>query len=156
VPAILANEADSENVAAYLATLKDPKRKAPDLKRSEEKAKQGEELFNTIGCANCHPPHTLDAMKWQSIGQLAAYLKDPLAVDRSGRMPSMNLTDEEAAALADAGVVATLLPAAAFLIALRAFEAEPAPLALRAAGVTALSAFGLLALFFSVGWKLAR
>ena len=48
------------------------------------------------------------------------------------------------------------LPAAAFLIALRAFEAEPAPLALRAAGVTALSAFGLLALFFSVGWKLAR
>jgi hypothetical protein len=50
----------------------------------------------------------------------------------------------------------TGLPAAAFLVALRAFEAEPAPLALRAAGVTALSAFGLLALFFSVGWKLAR
>jgi uncharacterized protein DUF4184 len=50
----------------------------------------------------------------------------------------------------------TGLPAAAFFIALRAFEAEPAPLALRAAGVTALSAFGLLALFFSVGWKLAR
>lgn len=100
MPAILANEADSEDVAAYLATLKDPKRKAPDLKRSEEKAKQGEELFNTIGCANCHPPHTLIAMKWQSIGQLAAYLKDPLSVDRSGRMPSMNLTDEEAASLA--------------------------------------------------------
>ena len=50
----------------------------------------------------------------------------------------------------------TGLPAAAFLVALRAFEAEPAPLALRAAGVTALSAFGLLALLFSVGWKLAR
>jgi hypothetical protein len=50
----------------------------------------------------------------------------------------------------------TGLPAAAFFMALRAFEAEPAPLALRAAGVTALSAFGLLALFFSVGWKLAR
>lgn len=48
------------------------------------------------------------------------------------------------------------LPASAFLIALRTFEAEPAPLALRAAGVTALSAFGLLALVFSVGWKLAR
>jgi hypothetical protein len=50
----------------------------------------------------------------------------------------------------------TGLPAAAFFVVLRAFEAEPAPLALRAAGVTALSAFGLLALSFSVGWKLAR
>ncbi|MFL6567364.1 MAG: DUF4184 family protein [Burkholderiales bacterium] len=50
----------------------------------------------------------------------------------------------------------TGLPATAFLIALRTFEAEPAALALRAAGVTALSAFGLLALFFSVGWRLAR
>lgn len=48
------------------------------------------------------------------------------------------------------------VPAAAFFLALRTFEAEPAPLAVRAAGVTALSAFGLLALFFSVGWKLAR
>jgi len=50
----------------------------------------------------------------------------------------------------------TGLPAAAFFVALRAFEGEPAQLALRAAGVTALSAFGLLALFFSVSWKLAR
>jgi len=50
----------------------------------------------------------------------------------------------------------TGLPAVAFLVTLRAFEAEPAPLALRAAGVTALSAFGLLALSFSVGWKLVR
>src|SRR3954468_13874253 len=50
----------------------------------------------------------------------------------------------------------TGLPATAFLIALRTFEAEPVPLALRAAGVTALSAFGLLAFFFSLGWKLAR
>jgi len=48
------------------------------------------------------------------------------------------------------------LPAAAFWLALRTLEAEPAQLALRAAGVTALCAFGLLALLFSVGWKLAR
>jgi hypothetical protein len=52
--------------------------------------------------------------------------------------------------------VMTGLPASAFFIALRTFQAEPAPLALRAAGVTALCAFGLLALLFSVGWKLAR
>ena len=48
------------------------------------------------------------------------------------------------------------LPAAAFVTVLRAFEAQPASLALRAAGVTAVCAFGLLALGFSVGWKLAR
>jgi hypothetical protein len=48
------------------------------------------------------------------------------------------------------------LPAAAFFIVLHVFEAEPARLALRAAGVTAVSLFGLLALFYSVGWKLAR
>jgi Domain of unknown function (DUF4184) len=53
-------------------------------------------------------------------------------------------------------VAITGLPAVAFLVTLRAFEGEPMQLALRAAGVTALSAFGLLALFFSVGWKLAR
>lgn len=50
----------------------------------------------------------------------------------------------------------TGLPAAAFFVSLRAFEAEPARLALRAAGITALSTFGLLALFFALGWRLAR
>lgn len=48
------------------------------------------------------------------------------------------------------------LPAAAFFIGLHVFEAEPARLALRAAGVAAVSIFGLLALFYSVSWKLAR
>ena len=48
------------------------------------------------------------------------------------------------------------LPAAAFCIAWQVLEAEPVRLALRAAGVTAVSVFGLLALFYSVGWKLAR
>ena len=48
------------------------------------------------------------------------------------------------------------LPAAAFFIVLHAFEAEPVRLALRAAGATAVCLFGLLALFYSVGWKLAR
>jgi hypothetical protein len=48
------------------------------------------------------------------------------------------------------------LPAAAFCIALHVFGAEPVRLALRAAAVAALSLFGLLALFYSVGCKLAR
>jgi hypothetical protein len=48
------------------------------------------------------------------------------------------------------------LPAATFFGVLRALDASPHSLALRAAGVTALSAFGLVALLYSLGWKLAR
>ena len=48
------------------------------------------------------------------------------------------------------------VPAAAFFVVLRVLEAEPVRLALRAAGVAAVSLFGLLALLYSVGWKLAR
>jgi hypothetical protein len=47
-------------------------------------------------------------------------------------------------------------PAATFFGVLRAFDAQPHSLALRVAGVTALSAFGLVALLYSLGWKLAR
>ena len=48
------------------------------------------------------------------------------------------------------------LPAATFFGVLRALDTHAEPLALRAAGVTALSAFGLVALLYSLGWKLAR
>jgi hypothetical protein len=47
-------------------------------------------------------------------------------------------------------------PAATFFGVLRAFDTQPHSLALRVAGVTALSAFGLVALLYSLGWKLAR
>ena len=47
-------------------------------------------------------------------------------------------------------------PAAVFFGVLRAMEAQPGPLALRAAGATALSAFCVVALVYSLGWKLAR
>jgi len=55
-------------------------------------------------------------------------------------------------------VVAAMVgfPAAAFFGVLWALGADADRLALRAAGVTALSAFGLVALVYSVGWKLAR
>ena len=55
-------------------------------------------------------------------------------------------------------VVATMvgLPAATFFAVLGALHAHAEPLALRAAGVTAFSAFGLVALAYSLGWKLAR
>jgi hypothetical protein len=47
-------------------------------------------------------------------------------------------------------------PAAVFLGVLRALSAHIEPLALRAAGVTAFSAFGLVTLLYCLGWKLAR
>jgi uncharacterized protein DUF4184 len=48
------------------------------------------------------------------------------------------------------------LPAAAFLGVLYLVGAHADRLALRAAGVTAFSAFALVTLVYSVGWKLAR
>jgi mono/diheme cytochrome c family protein len=108
MPATLATADDRRDVAAYLSTLKDPKKKVNEYKPSESKSKQGAELYASIGCANCHQESlALDneqggqGSKWTSIGQLAAYLKDPLSIDRSGRMPSLMLSDEESVALAN-------------------------------------------------------
>jgi hypothetical protein len=46
-----------------------------------------------------------------------------------------------------------LLPAAAFFTVLHAFDAETFRIALRGAGVTGLSVFGLVALLFCIAWK---
>lgn len=46
-----------------------------------------------------------------------------------------------------------VLPALAFLIVVPAFEASAFRTALRAAGITAVSAFGLVALSFCLAWK---
>ena len=55
-------------------------------------------------------------------------------------------------------VLATMLlvPAAAFLSVLLASNAEALRVAARAAGVTAFSAFGLVALSFSIAWRYRR
>jgi mono/diheme cytochrome c family protein len=104
MPALLTKVEDRRDVAAYLATLKDGRRKVNDYNPSKSKAAQGKQLFEAIGCANCHQDQAaLEGLgsKWASLGQLAAYLRDPLTVDRSGRMPAMQLSDEEAVALAN-------------------------------------------------------
>jgi mono/diheme cytochrome c family protein len=103
MPVILTKQADLRDVSAYLATLKDNRRKVNEYKASASKAKQGKALFENIGCANCHADQLTGAMqiKWRSIGELAEYLKDPTRVDRSGRMPGMGLNDDEAVALSN-------------------------------------------------------
>jgi hypothetical protein len=52
--------------------------------------------------------------------------------------------------------VLMLLPAVVFFSVLRYFDGEHIRLALRAAGVTAASAFGLAALSFALAWKALR
>ena len=69
---------------------------------------QGEALFHQIGCTACHDPRQdasprlttsmplPDLHPKYSIPGLAGFLRDPLAIRPSGRMPSLNLSDEEA------------------------------------------------------------
>jgi len=103
MPKVLEKDEDCRDAAAYLMTLKDARRRVNEYKPSASKAKQGKELFETIGCANCHADHFSGALaaKWTSIGQLADYLKEPARMTRSGRMPGMNLSDDEAVSLAN-------------------------------------------------------
>ena len=74
----------------------------------------GHELFHEIGCVAGHPPRDEDGKELTQAGvislahlpgkhqahALADFLHDPLKVRPSGRMPDMNLTEAEAAALA--------------------------------------------------------
>ena len=69
---------------------------------------QGERLYHEIGCTACHDPLregseplptsvSFPAMSTKySITALAQFLKDPLVIRPSGRMPHLNLNDNEA------------------------------------------------------------
>ena len=100
-------------------TVKEAKAKAEAIKR-------GEGLFVSTGCIACHPnaapklaeppDHPLyglgsptGALHYYLLGDLSnktrpdklgEYLKDPLAINPSGRMPSLNLSPKEASDLA--------------------------------------------------------
>jgi mono/diheme cytochrome c family protein len=69
---------------------------------------QGERLYHEIGCTACHDPRregseplptsiSLPTMSAKySVTALAQFLKDPLAIRPAGRMPHLNLNDQEA------------------------------------------------------------
>ncbi|MEZ6124409.1 MAG: c-type cytochrome [Planctomycetaceae bacterium] len=74
-----------------------------------ERVRRGEKLFHSVGCAACHgdlkkaadersswimPLGRLDSK--YTVSSLVTFLQNPHAVRPSGRMPSLNLTDEEA------------------------------------------------------------
>lgn len=69
---------------------------------------RGETLFHQVGCVGCHAPQKEntpalatsvplgDLTKKYTTTSLTTFLRDPLAVRPSGRMPSLNLDDKEA------------------------------------------------------------
>lgn len=101
-----------KDAAAFLATLKSAGKKLKEeTTKPPEHVSHGRELFGTVGCAACHTaPDGKDDIKKFSLrgigskwltGQLGPYLENPLAVDHSGRMPSMLLSHEDARDLAE-------------------------------------------------------
>lgn len=108
-----------EALTTYLASLKqEPKQFPPgDVSR-------GRSLYHTIGCVACHEPAALEDYKpaeappnldterpgnpsvpilladRYDLGSLAAFLQNPLNIRKHGRMPSAQMTDQEAADLA--------------------------------------------------------
>lgn len=85
-----------------------------------ERAKRGGELFHRVGCVACHAPRDAEGQarlaatsvslkgvgdRW-SVPALIAFLEEPTAIRPGGRMPSLQLTHEEAVDLAHA-LVAT-------------------------------------------------
>lgn len=111
---------DAENAEAitrYLATLRRPVKQMP-----LGNADRGRVLYQTVGCVACHQPATdylpagatspadieplsttsspLDLADVWEIHALGRFLHDPLADRPAGRMPSLRLTEQEAADMA--------------------------------------------------------
>jgi mono/diheme cytochrome c family protein len=124
-----AGRAEAYAVTRYLASLGGPLRPAgqPPLKQLRASVARGERLFTVTGCVVCHHDRRAEpgaksgapALIFGLAGagprnyplsglaskttpdKLAAYLANPLAVDPSGRMPHMLLSDKEARDLAN-------------------------------------------------------
>jgi mono/diheme cytochrome c family protein len=114
------DKADAEAVVHFLVSLGGPV-KWESAAAEPAGLARGRRLYHTVGCVACHGPiespdevfgsATASATAWEKpsapipLGDLAGkwrpsalaeFLKDPLSVRPAGRMPSMNLTREEA------------------------------------------------------------
>lgn len=102
---------DVEPLVHYMMSLKSTAPLAPPAGG----AGKAKEIFNRAGCAACHAPmgENVDLKgdraviprgdlkeKYSGAGALAHFLLDPLKWRPSGRMPKMNLTPQEAMAIA--------------------------------------------------------
>jgi cytochrome c553 len=119
MPELFAADEAAERYAVvrYLASLGGPVKTVAPPKDLAASSNRGRKLFSSIGCIVCHgsadendPPRAgADSSKiYPLIGlgskttpeRLAEYLQNPLAIDRSGRMPHMILQTNEALDLA--------------------------------------------------------
>jgi putative heme-binding domain-containing protein len=103
----------AEEITHYLALLGDQEYSVPQVDGAA--AARGRELFHTVGCVACHSPRDdqhrellkdasvpLGPVQHKySLDGLVAFLKNPLDVRPSGRMPKMKLTHWEAVDLAN-------------------------------------------------------
>ena len=102
-----AERASSAEALAYFLALGETtpfRRVMPD----RGAVNRGEEVFHRVGCVACHDPQNPAAQiegsvplpvmnaKWSAEG-LQQFLQDPLSLRPSGRMPSLRLTEREAA-----------------------------------------------------------
>ena len=107
-------DAHTDVLVHYLMSLQSGK--APAV-QGQGKGSNGAAFFNTIGCAACHAPlGKADAVKsdkgtvplpdlkakYQTNAGLAAFLLDPQKWRAGGRMPKLNLTNDEALSIAGA------------------------------------------------------
>lgn len=73
---------------------------------STARVAEGERLWSEVGCVACHGADPAEAIAMDDLAaawtheSLAEFLRDPLATHVAGRMPSMNLTHDEASAVA--------------------------------------------------------
>ncbi|HEX7901664.1 MAG TPA: PA14 domain-containing protein [Planctomycetota bacterium] len=96
MPKVVADPEAVEPLTHYLASLGKP------VALTSGAGPKGAELYAQSGCLACHgPAESLGAEgKWRNAAALAAFLHDPLKWRPSGRMPKLNLTPQEAMAVA--------------------------------------------------------
>ncbi len=115
MPDLLASfsEADRTAAARAITSLLVSTGAVAEQRPDRQAAQQGEKLFHEIGCIACHQPRNgasvpaattaplPELTEKYTIPSLQAFLKNPHAIRPSGRMPGFNLSDEEAAQLAN-------------------------------------------------------
>ncbi len=97
-------ERQVEALVHFLASTGAPR----EMAVLEQSAARGEDLFHKIGCVACHQPKQGDTpplstsvplgdlTQKYTLPGLATFLRDPLHARPSGRMPNLNLTEDEA------------------------------------------------------------
>jgi mono/diheme cytochrome c family protein len=130
MPDLLQSMSDSarretvDSLVHYLSTLRRSTAFPASFNSDRAQVDQGRRLYHQVGCVACHapfipPPTTAPGSggnagsqpygpsmplgrlaKKFTVFELARFLRDPLAVRPSGRMPSLNLTEDEATAIA--------------------------------------------------------